>query len=114
MEITVEEKNRASVLRLKGKLTAIEAPELENEVRRLIGNGEIGRLLIDMKDLEYISSAGLRVFLIGAKAMKAKNGELLLCALRENVQEVFDISGFTALFKIFPSEEAALGLDVLS
>ena len=111
MEITVEEKNGASVVRLKGKLTAIEAPELENEVRRLTGDEESGRLLIDMKELEYISSAGLRILLLGAKAMKAKNGELFLCALRENVKEVFDISGFTALFKIFPSEEAALGLD---
>ncbi len=108
MEIKNEEINGTTVVRLKGKLTALEAPDLEKEVRRLTGEEGHGRLLIDMKDLEYISSAGLRVLLLGAKGMKARNGELLLCGLRENVKEVFDISGFTALFKIFPSESEAL------
>ncbi len=108
MEISLEKKGTCGIIRLAGKLTAVEAPELEQEVRQLAGKDGLTCLLIDLKDLEYISSAGLRVFLLGAKMMDAKGGRVLLCALRENVREVFDISGFTDLFGIYGAEEEAL------
>jgi len=107
MEIDLEEKGAVGLIRLAGKLTAVEAPELEREVRRLAETDGLSYLLIDLKELEYISSAGLRVLLLGAKMMDTKGGQVFLCALRDNVREVFDISGFTSLFRMYDTEEEA-------
>ena len=59
------------------------------------------RLLIELSQLEYISSAGLRVLLVVAKRIQQKGGKVVLCALVPNVKEVFEISGFSSIFKIF-------------
>ncbi|WP_240320781.1 STAS domain-containing protein [Sphingomonas crusticola] len=63
--------------------------------------------IIDMTGLDYVSSAGLRVLLKAAKQAKARSARLLLCTLHPNVQEVFDISGFSAIFSIYPDRAAA-------
>jgi anti-sigma B factor antagonist len=102
--LTVE---NTKVVRLKGRLDATNAPDLERELTPII-EGTEGTLLINMKDLDYISSAGLRTLLLGAKLLKNKGGALALCALQEAVREVFDIAGFTELFPIYESEEAGL------
>jgi anti-anti-sigma factor len=104
--LTVE---NTKVVRLKGRLDATNAPDLERELNPTIEETE-GTLLINMKDLDYISSAGLRVLLLGAKKMKNAGGALALCSLQETVKEVFDISGFTAMFPIYDNEnEAGVG-----
>jgi anti-anti-sigma factor len=55
--------------------------------------------ILDLAQLEYISSSGLRVFLSSLKAISAENGELILCALNERIRGVFEMSGFISLFK---------------
>jgi anti-anti-sigma factor len=65
------------------------------------------RLLIELSQLEYISSAGLRVLLVVAKRIQQKGGKVVLCALVPNVKEVFEISGFSSIFKIFDTVEDA-------
>jgi len=79
----------------------------EEQVLRLLDSGE-QRLVIDMSELEYISSAGLRVFLITAKRLAKTSGKLALSALTEQVREVFDIAGFSSIFQIYPSRKDAL------
>lgn len=95
------------VIRLKGRLDATNAPDLEKELKPIIEN-TMGTLLINMKDLDYISSAGLRTLLLGAKLLKNKGGALALCNLQDAVKEVFDIAGFTELFPVYASEEEGL------
>ena len=63
---------------------------------------------MNFEKLDYISSAGLRVLLTAAKQLKRVDGELRICSLNEVVAEVFDISGFTTIFKVFRSESEAL------
>ena len=63
---------------------------------------------MNFEKLDYISSAGLRVLLAAAKQLKGIDGELRICSLNEVVREVFDISGFTTIFKVFGSESEAL------
>ena len=65
-------------------------------------------MVVDCAGMEYISSAGLRVLLVAAKQARAANGQLALATLRDNPREVFDISGFSAIFAIHPSLEQAL------
>ena len=65
-------------------------------------------LVIDFEATEYISSAGLRVLLMAAKKMKSTDGKLILCSMSEHVKEVFDIAGFTPIFNIETSREAAI------
>lgn len=63
---------------------------------------------MDLSGVEYISSAGLRSLLVLGKRIKAKGGTLLLVGLQGMVKEVFDISGFAALFPVHASHEEAL------
>ena len=65
-------------------------------------------MIIEFKDLDYISSAGLRVILKATKALKREEGRIMLCDMQDYVKEVFEISGFTAIIPIYDSVEAAL------
>lgn len=58
-------------------------------------------LIVDLKDVAYVSSAGLRVLLKAAKLAKAGRNRLALVGLAPQVKEVFDVSGFTPIFQIF-------------
>lgn len=65
-------------------------------------------LVLDLSALEYISSAGLRCFMLAAKEAKARNGRVLLAAMQPVVAEIFKISRFNLLFEIFPTLRDAL------
>jgi anti-anti-sigma factor len=91
--------NDAHLLAVSGRIDAMSAPEFEKQVTEIIEQG--GRLLvIDLSELEYISSAGLRSFLVIAKKIKAASGLMKLCAMQDTVKEVFEISGFDAIIPV--------------
>jgi anti-sigma B factor antagonist len=71
-------------------------------------NGGQTKLLIDFGDLDYISSAGLRVVLIGAKTCKAKGGKLVLTGMKKHIREVFDVSGFSKILNILETRTEGL------
>src|SRR5690348_6282336 len=66
------------------------------------------KLILDLSEVPYVSSAGLRVLLIGAKAARAAGHKLVLTGLSPSVREVFDISGFTSIFTIEADVDSAL------
>ena len=107
METTKRKEGNATVLSVKGRMDAVSSPEFENEMEGLIAEGEIA-FIIDLGELDYISSAGLRGILATIKKLKAKEGQLLLAQLKDVVKEVFEISGFSAIIPIFDSVDAAL------
>ena len=82
---------------LKGRLDTTTAPQLEAELKTSLNN--ITELVICLKDLEYISSAGLRVLLAAQKVMSAQ-GEMKVTNVRPEVYEVFEITGFTDILTI--------------
>ncbi len=96
------------VLRPQGRLDGMTGKMLDDEITKALGGGT-NKLLLDMADLEYISSAGLRVMLHAAKQLKATGGQLVLCSLNEEVKEVFDISGFSGFLDISASRDEAMG-----
>ena len=65
-------------------------------------------LLLDLGDVDYISSAGLRVLLVLARRMRDLQGRLVLCGLTGPVRQVFQLAGFLPLFRVEPSQDAAL------
>lgn len=70
------------------------------------------RVVIDLSDLRYVSSAGLRSFMLAAKRAKAQDGEVVIAGMQSVVREIFEISRFTLLFRVFPDVGSAL--DALS
>lgn len=107
MNIQTRQKGRITVVSPSGKIDAMTAPAFETSLTDLIENGRL-YLALDLGEVEYISSAGLRVILAFAKFLKGKEGVLLLANAREPVKEVFEISGFGSVFSIYDSVEAAV------
>lgn len=77
---------------------------------RLLGSIERGErcILVDCEPLEYVNSAGLKVFLLAAKKLEAVGGKLVLCALAPAVLMIFEMIGFTRIMKIVPTREEGL------
>jgi len=107
MEVSKKAENGAQVVAVNGRVDAVTAPELEIELNGCIDGGA-NTIVIDLSALEYISSAGLRVILAIAKKLKTSGGDILLTGLGGAVKEVFEISGFYSIFKVFDSAEEAL------
>ena len=95
------------VVRLQGRLGEVSAPQFEDRMKEMIEEGEV-LFVVDLGGLEYISSAGLRSILSTAKELKKVDGHLFLSGLRGPVKEVFEISHFVDIFRIFGSVQEAL------
>lgn len=107
METTKRKEKGAVIVAIKGRLDAGSSPDLEKEIEKIMAEGE-NRLILDLGELNYISSAGLRIILAGAKKLKAKQGSLSIASLQSMVKEVFEVSGFSAIIPIFDSADEAL------
>ena len=108
MNIKKEKIENFSVLKIKGRIDTVHSSALEKEVKLLFESGEKD-VIFNCKGMNYISSSGLRIFLVAQKKAKAINGKLYLCEMQPAIQEIFRISGFSNLFKIFDTLEKALG-----
>ena len=107
MEIETRHENEAVVVTVTGRVDAVTSPELEDSLSDLV-ESDAKVIILGLDELEYISSAGLRVILATAKKLKAKQGDVVLAGLQGDVKNVFDISGFTSIFRIFDTVEDAL------
>ena len=97
--MTIEKKinGEAVTLIVSGRLDTQTAPELENELDNVLSG--LKELIFDMTNLEYVSSAGLRVILKAQKAMNAQ-GSMKLTGVNDSIMEVFDITGFLDILTI--------------
>jgi anti-anti-sigma factor len=107
MDITEEKRGEVMLLGIKGRLDTSTAGRLEEKLLTSIDGGE-RRLTLDCSQLDYISSAGLRVLLLAVKRVKGVDGKIVLYALKDQIKEVFDIAGFSSLFPAFATQEEAL------
>ncbi len=106
MDIHAAKDGEILIVGLKGRLDANTAPQLEERFVALVDSGE-KRFLVDFTELDYISSAGLRVLLMAAKRLKNLNGRIVLASLKDHIKEVFDIAGFSSVLAIYPSDKEA-------
>jgi len=107
MEISEKTEGGADVICLSGRLDAYAANDLEQKLNSLISAKQIC-LVLDLKEMDYISSSGLRVFLATLKSVTKQKGDIRLACLQSSVKEVFELSGFTQMFKMFDSVEDAV------
>ncbi|MCX7816834.1 MAG: STAS domain-containing protein [Syntrophales bacterium] len=107
MAVTVKKLGEATVVSPIGRLDTISAPDFGRILDQVIAGGE-KRIIVDFKNVEYISSAGLQSILAAAKKLETSGGQLDLASLKGSVLEVFEISGFTSIFKIYDSVDVAL------
>jgi len=108
MEIAEERIGDVLVLRPAGRLDGNSAGSFERALLAQI-DSRPARLVLDLAELEYVSSAGLRAILLAVKRGKSVNCPLLACCLPEHIREVFDLSGFGNVLPIHASREEALG-----
>ena len=95
--------NGVTVLEVEGRIDSLTAPDFEAHLSASLNTAQ--RLVLDLKELLYISSAGFRVLYRAVAQAKQKNGKLVLCGLSANVSELFAIAGFNQLFTITASRE---------
>jgi len=107
MDISDKIIGQICVLKVSGRIDSSSSPELEKKINKLISQGE-KNILLNFSNLEYISSAGLRVLLVSAKKLKSVNGKFMICCIKGMVKDVFVMSGFIDILTIFKNEEEAL------
>ena len=98
MNITKDYAEKELTLSVEGRIDSITSQELENEINDELGN--FNSLIIDFADLEYISSAGLRVLISTQKKLKAENIPFTIRNVNDNVNDIFRMSGFDKILKI--------------
>jgi len=107
MEISTEELKQVSVMAVTGRVDSATAPELENSLKKLV-EAEKTQIVLDLKNVEYMSSAGLRAMVSTLKAVKRVNGDLRLACPSPRVEEVLRLAGLTSIFSIHPTRDEAV------
>lgn len=97
----------AVVLKISGRMDAENASRFQQACEEWTGKGAT-HLIIDMSELQYVSSMGLACFLAVAKSLQAKSGSMILCQLRGLPRQVFEITQLIGLFPVYDSTDAAL------
>jgi anti-anti-sigma factor len=98
MEIIIAE-GEQTIITVKGRLDTINAPDFEKAIAPILA-GDMKQVIINCAELDYISSSGLRLFLTMQKATNAKQGQLTLMEMKKEIRDIFDMTGFSALFRI--------------
>lgn len=109
MEITTQEFKHCDLFKVKGRVDSATAPDFSKALEKANNDGHY-KLVIDMSELEYMSSAGFRALLATQRNCKHfSRGELVLVAVPERIREALELAGFTELFKTFDDTVAAVG-----
>lgn len=109
MDINTERSNGVLIAAPEGRIDGINALQFQEALNNQIDESVSG-VIIDMGDLNYISSAGLRAVLLISKALQQREAKLVLCALRAPIREVFQISGFDQIIAIRDDRGGALAV----
>lgn len=105
IDIDVSDDNAAKWVRVQGRLDSLTAPDLEKCLGTLIRDGQ-RIIVLDLPSVHYMSSLGLRVLLAAQKQLQRADGEILICRPAAAILDLFEMSGFKHLFRIFPDPES--------
>ena len=109
MEISTKQYKHCDLLKVTGKVDSYTAPDLTKAIEALNGSGQY-KIVLDMGELEYMSSAGFRALLIGQRTCKRYNrGEIVLADVPKRIMDALELTGFTPLFRTFEDVTAAVG-----
>jgi anti-anti-sigma factor len=99
METKITKKDDLTIIEIQGRLDTLSSPAFEAAVLP-IRACEVINIQIDCSQLTYISSSGLRVFLIIQKEVANKEGEIIVTGMKAEIKDIFEMTGFTAIFNI--------------
>ena len=110
MEVTSKTKGEAIVIYLNGELTTTNSPEAQTEINEILESAKCKLVVINVENVDFIASTGLRIILALGKELQESGAELVVCSANPTNKSVFKMAGFSRLFKIFDTEEEALKL----
>lgn len=105
--MNTEQKDGVLIAKPEGRIDGVNARDFHDALTKAIGT-ESSAVLVDLAAINYISSAGLRTFLLIAKNLQQRSAQFALCSLSDPIREIFEISGFDKIIAIHASEEEAL------
>jgi anti-sigma B factor antagonist len=99
------------VLQVSGRLDQDTCDAFRTDLMRQVESAarDGGAIVLDLAGLEYVSSAGLRCFMLASRQAKSQQGRIFVAALQPMVHEIFQISHFNLVFQVFPTVKEALG-----
>jgi anti-anti-sigma factor len=107
VDLKEEMKGNVTIVRIKGRLDAISTTSTEKRVFDMINHGQ-NKLLFDFTQVDYLSSAGMRMLLSTQKKLKTLSGKLVVCSVSTNVMDVLKMSGFDNVLDLSKTEEDGL------
>jgi anti-sigma B factor antagonist len=108
MDIQIADHKRVSVITVSGRIDGSTAGEFEAALTGVTEGGKYN-IVIDMSDVDFVSSAGLRVLVNTRKAVNSAGGKIMLAEPSQQVVETLDIAGLDVLFEQFDDRETAIG-----
>ncbi len=105
-EVARQDNGEVSILSIKGYLDAHTAPEFENELTKLLEESRY-KIVVAMTELQYISSAGLGVFMGFIEDVRQNEGDIKLTEVSPRVFKVFDLLGFPSLYEFYDTTDEA-------
>ncbi len=109
-EVQIEQEKMGDVLLLRiiGRLDALSSEATEKKVLAIIKQGEHNDVLLDFTEVNYLSSAGMRMLLAIFKHLREASGKLAVCSVDDGVMDVLKMSGFDEVFDVFATQDEAL------
>lgn len=108
MEITITDMNRVTLFKVNGRVDSSNATQLGDAFNDRIANGTLN-IVVDLEEVDYMSSGGLRELVAALKRVKKDGGDLRLCSPSQRVRDVLELAGLDSLFQIFDTEVLAVG-----
>jgi len=110
MDISTSQFKHCDLVKVSGRVDSSTAPKFAEEIGKITTQGHF-KIVIDLSEVQFLSSAGLRVLISTLKNCKRYNrGDVILAAVPANILSVFDLAGFTSIFKIYPDVLSAVGV----
>lgn len=108
MELNLKKNGNAIIIYLEGRLDVHLSADIEKEINKLISAESASHFILNLKDVEYMSSSGLRIFVSTMRILKERKRKLVLCNMNSAVRKIFEVVELTDMFDIFNNENEAL------
>ena len=106
MEIAVATENGVTVAEISGEIDGKSAPEFQEKILQLVAQG--GKVLLDLRQVPFMSSAGLRVMLLTYRESTAKSAKMVLVGMRDEIRASMSATGFIRFFTVCDTREAGM------
>ncbi len=108
MDLKTKKIGNITEIFLSGRLDVHLSADIEKGINNIFETHPESDLLVNLKDVEYMSSSGLRIFVSTMRVLKESKRKLLLCSMNTSVKKIFEVVELMDMFDIYPNEEEAL------